>query len=75
VLVLEIEVIALLPFHLVDLTEPVHVQLSNERLYFIVTEKQRKDRLLQSLLILNKNLTVVLTPTYNVLKFIFLHKV
>jgi hypothetical protein len=58
----------------VDLAEPVHVQLSDERFDLPVPEIHRQHLVFKSLGVLDVNLAVVLTPAYDVFELVFLNK-
>lgn len=62
----------LLLIELIDLAEPIHVELPNKGLNLAMPEVDREDLLLQSLGVLDMNLTVVLGPANYILEFVFL---
>lgn len=69
--VLEVQMVAV-PVHLVDLTEPVHIELSDERFDLVVPEEHRQHDLLQFLLVLYKDFVIGLAPADDLLVLIFL---
>lgn len=56
----------------IHFAESVHVQLTDERLNLPVPEVDRKHFFLESFGVFDVNLTIVLGPANNILKFIFL---
>lgn len=57
----------------VDLAEPVHVELPDERLNLPMAEVNGQHLVLKGLWIFNMDFGTVLAPTYNILELVFLN--